>query len=108
MPSFTPEWAHMVAFFVCGLAGMVLGLFAAMWVKFGIACLGGWVGCSSGFMVYDAIFSQFVSGRGAQFVFWFIILLFIIMGVLLAIYIMNHAIALGSSVVGAYAIVRVR
>jgi len=57
MPSFTPEWAHMVAFFICGLAGMVLGLFAAMWVKFGIACLGGWVGCSTGFMIYDAIFS---------------------------------------------------
>jgi len=49
-----------------------------------------------------------VSGRGAQYVFWFLILMFIIIGVLLAVYLVNHAIALGSSVVGAYALVRVK
>lgn len=58
LPSFTPDWGHMAAFFVSVLAGMVVGLFSAMWVKLGLLLLGGWLGGTTGMMFYDAVFSK--------------------------------------------------
>ncbi len=48
----------MAAFFVSVLAGMVVGLFSAMWVKLGLLLLGGWLGGTTGMMFYDAVFSK--------------------------------------------------
>ena len=57
LPSFTPDWGHMAAFFVAVLAGLVIGLISSMFTKFGLFVLGGWLGATSGMMIYDACLS---------------------------------------------------
>ena len=57
IPTYTPDWGHMVSFFVAILIGMVVGLIASMWVKFGMFVLGGWVGGSVGMMLYESFLS---------------------------------------------------
>jgi Domain of unknown function (DUF4203) len=108
LPEFTPNWGHVFAFFLAALAGIFAGGIAAMWVKLGVAVLGGWLGGTLGMMVYNSVFSQFFADAGpkAQYGFWFIILFFVVLGVLLLTYMFAHALAIGSSMVGAYALVR--
>lgn len=103
-----PEWVHMVAFIIASMLGVILGMFAAMWVKLGVFILGGWLGSTSGMMVYNSIFSKILSdGPKAQYAFWFIILLFVALGAISMVYLFHHALAIGSSAVGAYCLVRV-
>lgn len=108
LPEFTPNWGHVFAFFLAGLGGLFVGCIAAMWVKLGVFVLGGWLGGTFGMMVYNSVFASVFadSGPKAQYGFWFIILLFVVLGALLLTYMLTHALALGSSAVGAYCLVR--
>eukprot|EP00347_Sterkiella_histriomuscorum_P011220 403373286 len=107
LPEFTPNWGHMVAFFASGFAGVTLGMFSAMFTKLGVFLLGGWLGGTTGMMVYNSIFTKILeAGPKAQYGFWAVILLFVALGAILTVYLFNHAIAIGSSLVGAYFLVR--
>lgn len=98
----------MVAFFLSAVCGMILGMFSAMWVTLGVFILGGWLGGTTGMMVYNSIFSKILeAGPKAQYGFWAVILTFIALGAIITVYLFNHALAVGSSIVGAYALVRV-
>jgi hypothetical protein len=57
LPSFTPDWGHMLAFFFCIVIGIMAGGLSAMWTKVGIFLLGGWLGGTVGMMTYDAVFA---------------------------------------------------
>lgn len=51
----------MVAFFLTTVIGVMLGMFAAMWVKLGVFILGGWLGGTTGMMVYNSIFTKIIT-----------------------------------------------
>ena len=76
-----------------------------MWVKLGTFILGGWVGASSGTMLFNA-FLQGVFGKHGHEAYLSMIFFFILLGGFLAIYLLNHAVMLGSSVVGSYSFIR--
>lgn len=55
IPKFTPDWGHMAAFFLSIVCGIVVGGLAAMWTRVGLFLLGGWLGGTTGMMVYEAV-----------------------------------------------------
>jgi Domain of unknown function (DUF4203) len=99
----------MVVFFLSIVAGLLLGLICAMWVKFGFFILGGWLGASVGMMAYNAFLSALIgSGSRASTIMLVVIVLFVIAGGVLMMYLFEHALVLSSAVTGSYALVRVR
>ncbi len=108
LPSFTPEWAHALVVLFCVATGVLVGFFTSMWVKFGLFILGGWLGCTSGMMIYNAIISQIIGKTSsAEILFLVFLTVCIIAGGIITTKLYTHALAIGSSLVGAYAIVRV-
>lgn len=80
-----------------------------MWVKFGIFVLGGWLGSTFGMMIYNAFVSILIGdGTHAETCFIIFMSIFALGGGILCCTIYNHAMAIASSLVGAYALVRVR
>lgn len=48
----------MAAFFLSIVLGIIFGALAAMWTKVGLFLLGGWLGGTTGMMVYEAVFAE--------------------------------------------------
>ena len=108
LPSFTPDWGHMLAFFISIVAGLILGVICSMWIKLGFFVLGGWLGASTGMMAYEAVLSSlFGSGSKASTAMLIVIVLSIIAGGVLMMYLFTHALIISTSVTGSYALVRV-
>jgi hypothetical protein len=78
-----------------------------MWVKFGLFILGGWLGATTGMMIYNAVLSSLIGNTtSAQTIFIIYMAIFVVAGGLLTMWLYNHAMAIGSSIVGAYALIR--
>jgi hypothetical protein len=98
----------MLAFFVCIVLGIMAGGLSAMWTKVGIFLLGGWLGGTVGMMLYDAVIAQLIGHNPkASIAFWSVVGFFIAFGAILTTYLYKHAIAVASSFIGAYCLVRV-
>lgn len=76
-----------------------------MWVKMGLFILGGWVGASGGTMFFNAFF-QGVFGKHGHEMYLCTLFISIIVAGMLAIYLLNHAMMLGSAICGSYSLVR--
>lgn len=108
MPSFTPDWGHMVAFFLSIVLGIVIGGLSAMWTRLGLFLLGGWFGGTVGMMIYDATVAHLVGfSPKASIAFWTTVGFCIALGAILTLYLYTHAVAVGSAFIGAYCLVRV-
>jgi len=98
----------MIAFFMSVVLGIVVGGMSAMWTKLGLLLLGGWLGGTTGMMVYDAVLAEALGGGPkASTGFWSVIAIFIAFGAIITVFLYSHAIAVGSSITGAYALIRV-
>lgn len=97
----TNEW---IVFAVCAGVGICLGLMLALFFKFGIFIVGAWGGFCIGMIMYNA-FMYKLDHNGNLF-FWVTTLTLAIICGLIAIKLFNHTLILGTSVVGAYALVR--
>lgn len=92
---------------LCGGLGVIVGLLACMWGRLGLFLIGGWIGGTSGMMIYNAFFGPFVGGKGGNMFFWGIISVCVIMGGVVATILFKHAIIVGSCLCGAYCLIRV-
>lgn len=80
-----------------------------MWIKFGLFVLGGWLGATSGMMLYNAAFSVLIGKTPyAETIFVIYMAVFVLIGGCITCYLYTHAIAIGSALIGAYCLVRVR
>lgn len=79
-----------------------------MWTRLGLLLLGGWLGCTLGMMLYDALIASLVGASPkASIAFWSTVGILTALGAILTMYLYTHAVAVGSAFIGAYCLVRV-
>jgi hypothetical protein len=91
-------------YFLAGgaLAGLLLGLLLAKFIKFGAAVLAGWGGFAAGLILNEAVLFRFEQ----EWLFWVSIVACVIVAAVLAFFAFEHAIILSSAFLGSYCLVR--
>jgi hypothetical protein len=106
IPEYAPDWIFIGALIFCAALGVIIGLLACMWAKFGLFLVGGWIGGTSGMMFYNAFLAPTLKATGANF-FWVFIGICVIAGGILTLILFKHAIIVGSALCGSYCLIRV-
>jgi hypothetical protein len=99
--SATSEW---IVFGVSGAIGLCIGIILAMFFKCGIALVAAWGGFCIGLILYNAF--MYKVDNDSKVAFWCTCVSLAVIAALLALKLMNHALILGTSIAGAYALVR--
>lgn len=95
------EW---IVFGVCATVGVCLGLVLAMFSHIGISIVGAWGGVCVGLILYNAFLYKL--DNDSKVAFWVTLVLLGITAAVLATKLFNHALIIGTSIAGAYAMVR--
>lgn len=98
------EVAEWVVFGVCCVVGIFIGLLLAYLTRFGTAVLAAWGGVSIALMLYTSFVYKLDNDQ--RVVFWIFVILMGVVAGLLGYALYNHAIIFGTSVVGAYLLIR--
>jgi len=107
LPTYVPTYVHYVLVVACAGFSLIVGFFAAMWVKLGLFIVGGWIGSMGGMILFNSLIApQFGSSSSTKTLLTYTIVICVIIGGIITMYLFNHAIIVGSSVCGAYALVR--
>jgi len=108
LPSYVPNYVHYILVIACAGFSLIIGLFAAMWVKLGLFIVGGWIGGLGGMALFQsAIVPIFAGGNAStKSLLYYTITFCVIIGGIVTLYLFNHAVIIGSSICGAYALVR--
>lgn len=107
IPEYVPSYVYLGVFAFCLTLGIIVGLLAAMFSRLGIFLVGSWIGGTAGMMIYNSLLSQIVGGKGGNTLFWGVIVVCVIIGGIVATILFKHAVVVGSSLCGAYCLVRV-
>jgi len=84
------------------LAGIIVGLLLAKFIRFGAACLAGWGGFCAGLILNETILYRFEY----SWLFWTSNVICIVVAAALTFWFFDHMIILSSGCVGSYAIIR--
>jgi hypothetical protein len=101
-----PEWATWVILALIVAFGLIVGLFASMWAKLGLFLVGGWIGATGGSIIYNTLLAS-AFGTKSKNPYIVVVIICVIIGGILAVKLFNHAVAVGSALCGAYALMRV-
>lgn len=105
MPSYAPDFVHWLVIAFALVGGALFGMICAQFVKIGCFLIGAWVGASSGTMAYDLFFVE-CFGIVNKYAFWGCLVVGVIVGGVVTLYLYQHTLIVGSSIMGGYALMR--
>lgn len=62
LPSYVPAYVSYVLLLVCAIFSLIIGFFAAMWMRLGLFMVGAWIGVLSGIMVFNSVVAPALGG----------------------------------------------
>jgi hypothetical protein len=107
LPTYVPTSVNYILLIICGVFSIIIGFFAAMWVRLGLFLVGAWIGVLSGLMVFNSVIAPSLGGEDPKAALYLTVFLFIIVIGTITMYLFDHAVIVGSAFCGAYALVRV-
>ena len=100
----TEDWLMWLIFTLCVLVGGVAGFVLAKLSRLGAGVLAGWGGFCLGLILYNSFLYKADDER--RIVFWVFNISLAILAGITSIFLFNHALIIGTSIIGAYGFVR--
>ena len=105
-PYNSPSWVVWLSLMVSVGMGSGIGYATQRWSRLGVLLIGTWLGGLFGAILYSLVFYLFASGNPILAV-WLVIAFCAVIVAILSMIFFDHAVIIGSSIIGAYVFVRV-